>query len=267
MSCGEPGFAAASDGTKIGWFRSGEGPPLVLVHGTTADHSRWAPVLEHLATRATVYAVDRRGRGASGDTDDGEYRTETEFGDTASVVDAIDGPVTLLGHSFGGLCALEAATRTSNVGALILYEPYFETGYALAERAVMERVKDAVATGDRERALVTFMREVVGLSEEAVEDLRRSPSWQARIAAAHTIPREDEVETAYHFDPSRFEQLTTPTLLLAGEISPRALTEPINQLSGVLPDARVVVMEGQHHVAMNTAPDLFARAVLDFLPG
>jgi hypothetical protein len=34
------------DGTKIAYWTSGDGPPLVLVHGTTADHTRWAPVLK-----------------------------------------------------------------------------------------------------------------------------------------------------------------------------------------------------------------------------
>ena len=41
---------------------------LVLVHGAISDHSRWAPVLPLLQPHFTVYAADRRGRGASGDT-------------------------------------------------------------------------------------------------------------------------------------------------------------------------------------------------------
>jgi alpha-beta hydrolase superfamily lysophospholipase len=55
------------DGTQIAYWTSGEGPPLVLVHGTTADHTRWRPLLPYLEPHATVHAIDRRGRGASGD--------------------------------------------------------------------------------------------------------------------------------------------------------------------------------------------------------
>ena len=58
------------DGTPIAYWRSGDGPPLVLVHGTAADHSRWAPVLPAFEQRFTVCAIDRRGRGGSGDADD-----------------------------------------------------------------------------------------------------------------------------------------------------------------------------------------------------
>ena len=56
----------SSDGTPIAVWRSGEGPPLVLVHGAAADHTRWRPVLPALEERFTVLAMDRRGRGGSG---------------------------------------------------------------------------------------------------------------------------------------------------------------------------------------------------------
>src|SRR5439155_9508962 len=94
----------SKDGTRIACFTSGAGTPLVLVHGTTADHSRWAPVLAALEARFTVYACDRRGRGESGDAED--YAIEREFDDVTAVIDGIGGPVDVLGHSYGAICAL-----------------------------------------------------------------------------------------------------------------------------------------------------------------
>ena len=111
----------SKDGTPVAYWRSGEGPPLVLVHGTTADHSRWAPVLQAFERHFSVCAVDRRGRGGSGDSE--EYALEREFEDVAAVVDSLGEPVNLLGHSYGAVCALEAALLTSNVRKLVLYEP------------------------------------------------------------------------------------------------------------------------------------------------
>ena len=91
----------SADGTSIAYKKTGEGPPLVLIHGTTADHSHWEMVLPLLAEHFTVYAIDRRGRGKSGDASD--YRAELEFKDVAAVVDMIDEPAILLGQYYGDL--------------------------------------------------------------------------------------------------------------------------------------------------------------------
>jgi hypothetical protein len=46
------------DGTQIACWTSGQGPPLVVVHGTLADHSRWRPLLPYLEPHATVHAME-----------------------------------------------------------------------------------------------------------------------------------------------------------------------------------------------------------------
>jgi pimeloyl-ACP methyl ester carboxylesterase len=92
---------ASKDGTAVAYRRSGNGPPLILVHGTGATHTRWAPILPALEQHYTILAVDRRGRGASGEA--GSYTIEREFEDVAAVVDSIEEPVNVLGHSFGAL--------------------------------------------------------------------------------------------------------------------------------------------------------------------
>jgi len=97
---------------------SGSGPHLVLVHGTTADHTRWRPILPALEAKHTVHAIDRRGRGGSGDQL--PYAIEREFEDVARVCDAIGGPVDLLGHSYGAICPFEASLRASSLRKLVL---------------------------------------------------------------------------------------------------------------------------------------------------
>src|SRR5918997_4994782 len=114
----------SADGTPIACWRSGGGPPLVLVHGTAADHGRWSPVLPAFEERFAVCAVDRRGRGGSGDAEG--YAIEREFEDVAAVVDSLEEPVNLVGHSYGALCVLEAALLARNVHKLVLYDPGIE---------------------------------------------------------------------------------------------------------------------------------------------
>jgi pimeloyl-ACP methyl ester carboxylesterase len=100
------------DGSEIASWQTGSGSPLVLVHGTPADHTRWRPLLPPDGVRCcriwrshfTVHAVDRRGRGAS--TDSPDYAIEREFEDIAAVVDAVAATtrsaVSVYGHSRGG---------------------------------------------------------------------------------------------------------------------------------------------------------------------
>jgi pimeloyl-ACP methyl ester carboxylesterase len=248
------------DGTPIAYWRSGEGPPLVLVHGTSADHSRWAPVLPAFEQRYTVCAIDRRGRGGSGDSQD--FAMEREFEDVAAVVDSLKEPVILLGHSHGGLCALEAALLSRNVRALVIYEPAHDP--EISSPGVIERLETLLQAGDRDGVVATMARQVAGVPPEVVEYMRSQPAYQARVAAAHTIPRELRAAKAYRFDPQRFRDLAVPTLLLNGSESSPGFRIAVEAVNEALPDSRIVVMPGQGHVAMDTGTDLFTAEVLRF---
>jgi pimeloyl-ACP methyl ester carboxylesterase len=253
----------SADGTTIACWRSGEGPPLVLVHGTAADHSRWMPVLPAFEERFAVCAVDRRGRGGSGDAEG--YAIEREFEDVAAAVDSLGGPVNVLGHSYGALVALEAALLTENVRKLVLYDPGIEVaGEEIYAPEVIGRLEALLEAGDRDGVVATTMREVAGLPPETVEYMRSQPVWQARVAAAHTIPRELRAVKAYGFDPGRFGDLGVPTLVLSGGESPAALGKAAEAVDEALPDSLAFVMSGQGHAAMDTGTDLFTTEVLRF---
>ncbi len=120
MNADDVVMVPSADGTPIAAWKSGSGPTLVVVGGASADHTAWDSVVPLLSDAFTVYAMDRRGRGASGDGP--SYAIEREFEDVAALVDAFPGPVHLYGHSFGGICAVEGAFRARNVASLILYE-------------------------------------------------------------------------------------------------------------------------------------------------
>ena len=96
----------------------GSGSPRLLVHGSTADHTRWTSILPGLERRFTVLAMDRRGRGASGDAQ--KYSLEREYDDVAAVIRAAGREVDLFGHSFGALCAMEAALNVDNLRRIVL---------------------------------------------------------------------------------------------------------------------------------------------------
>jgi pimeloyl-ACP methyl ester carboxylesterase len=85
------------------------------------------------------------------------------------------------------------------------------------------------------------------------------------VAAAHTLPR--ELRTVLEFDPGPdwLAAVTAPTLLLLGGASPPSAVAAVDEVHAALPDARVEKMPDQQHIAMDTAPELFAKLVVDFL--
>lgn len=251
----------SKDGTRITFARSGAGPPLVLVHGTLSAYSRWTPILPVLEERFTVYAVDRRGRGASGDAD--TYALEREFEDIAAVVDATGEAAHLLGHSHGGLCALEAALLTPHVRSLIVYEPASPELPAPAD--ILARLQVLLDAGDRAGAVTTFLEEIVRMPAHELALFQASPVFPARVAAAHTIPRELRAVTAYRFQPERFRNLHVPVLLLLGGDSPAFFKDAVEAWHTALPNSQIVVLPGQQHIAMDTAPELFVHEITRFL--
>lgn len=256
----------SADGTSIAYQRSGNGVPLVLVHGTGGTYSRWAPIVPALERHFTVCAVDRRGRGESGDAS--AYNIEREFEDVAAVLDAFGEQANLFGHSFGGICSLEAALCTQHVSRLVLYEPPIPVADVhIYPDGVIDRLQELLNAGDREGVLTAFMSEVVRMLPHEIELSKSMAAWPARVGAAHTLPRELRAHEGYRFKPSRFKALTIPTLLLVGGESPHFFKAAIDSLHQTLPNSRVVILPGQQHIAMETAPGLLVREVLAFLLG
>jgi pimeloyl-ACP methyl ester carboxylesterase len=113
--------------------------------------------------------------------------------------------------------------------------------------------------------LETFYREVVRTTEAEFERIRTAPTWPARVAAAGTIPRELRAYAADAFDPAVARAIDLPVLLLIGGDSPAGIRADPEVVAATLPDARLVVLRGQAHLAYLTDPDRFASRVLEFL--
>jgi pimeloyl-ACP methyl ester carboxylesterase len=254
------------DGTPIAFARVGNGPPLLLVHGGIGDHTRWGALQPYLEPHVTVYAMDRRGRGGSGDQP--EWAVEREYEDVAAVVDAVaresGSPVAVYGHSGGGFCAFGAAALTSNIDRLVLYEgwPPVDVDAIAAPPEFVERMEALLAEGKREAVVETLLRDLLKMPEKELDAYRSDPSWEGRVAAAHTLPRELRGFRETRFNPQQAVHVSVPTLLLEGSDGPDWHAETV---AAALPDARVALLDGQAHTADIVAPELVAEHVLPFL--
>jgi pimeloyl-ACP methyl ester carboxylesterase len=257
------------DDTPIAVFSSGDGPGLVLIHGATADHTAFRSVGPMLASSFTVHAIDRRGRGESGDGT-GPYSIEREFEDVTAVAETLaaarGGQVDVFGHSYGGRCALGAALLTDAIRRVISYEGApTPPGSSYHPSGVEDRLRERLAAGDADGALATFLSEVVGMSAADLAAYQADPIWPVRAAAAGTILRELEAEADPAASLERLGGVRQPVLQVLGGDSIPVFRDATVALDDRLADGRIVVIDGARHAAHHTHPDQVVEAVRTFL--
>lgn len=250
------------DGVRIACEVSGEGRPLVLVHG--AGSGRWGfDALRPLLERSfRVIAVDRRGRGDS-DDGSGDYSIEAEFGDVAAVVADAGEDAVLCGHSYGGLVAAGAAARLQELEKLVLYEP--PMGGVLASEEWIAHFEAHLEIGNRPAAVREFLRDIAGYSEAEIDELQDLPVWPRRLEVAATVPRELWAELGLSLDRLDPGRAGARCLMLVGSESPQWARTSTKAYAAALPDLSVRELEGHGHGAIATAPDLVARELTEFL--
>jgi len=252
------------DGVDLAVWVEGQGPPLVLVHGSIQDHTVSAAFVAELRADFTTYSMDRRGFGASGDGP--SYSLDREFADVAAVVDEVaarsGSRVALWGHSFGAGCAMGAAALTAKVSHLLLYEPGLGLPYPAGWIDEAERL---VAAGDLETAIIMVLRDLLEFTDEQIEQRRVDPDWAGRVATAPTVAREARAEQEWTYAGSPMDRIIAPTLLLSGSESPPDIKQATTAARVAIPGARVRVLPGQAHIAHRTDPALVAGIVREFV--
>jgi pimeloyl-ACP methyl ester carboxylesterase len=233
------------DGTILGVERLGDGPPLLAVHGSTADRSRWAAVRDALSRQFMLYLLDRRGRGTSTRETLAPYSLRREAEDVMAVIDAIGEPVRYLGHSYGALIGIEVLPLTDQIASALLYEPPFDVdGQEVCPASFRHRFAEMLAAGQREEALELFFRDVISVDPTP---LKRLPIWQARLAAAHTLEREGDAVATYVPNQTQLATVRVPVTMLLGLASPQPLQMATRLAAASIPDAHLIEVPDQGH--------------------
>jgi pimeloyl-ACP methyl ester carboxylesterase len=253
---------SSRDGTPLGVRRSGEGPPVVLVHGTAAGRDSFVLLEPSLAETRTVWSYDRRGRGASGDQDHYAFHLEAE--DFLAVFDAATNSgnvqADVVTHSFGGCCVLHVAQPRA-VRSLAIYEPpLFSARLDASEKARLRSLLDAQ---EWDGALELFLRLYGGSSDEEVQFLRSLPEvWSRLEDATHVLRREiDPLNGDY---ASWMKAPTVPMLAFYGEDTTCLNFPTVEELQKLFPTAQICPIEGQRHLGLVFAPGVISAALNAF---
>jgi len=258
-------LVTSPDGTLINAQRYGDGRALVIVSGALFASEMWLKVAPLISERCVI-VIDRRGRGKSGSGSD--YAPEREIEDVLAVLTALTGPIDLLGHSSGAILALQVAQRRPpNLEHLIVYEPpVFFAAPDCISADLPERLAALLAQGQPEAAVETFLREGPRASEAELLSMKAGAAWAPMVKGlAHTVPYDSLIQRSFSADPEELAGIRTRTLMLLGSASPERMRAAAETIAARLPNATLAELAGQQHVAMLTAPALFASAVNEFL--
>lgn len=239
--------------------RKGDGPPLVLLHGFSADSQSWAPLEKALGPQQPLIRIDLPGHGRS------PRRKIGSFAELARMVlDAFDEAtrahpsVHLLGHSLGGALALAIAdTRARQVASLSLIAP----------AGLGPEIDAATLTGitraTRVESLAPWLRRLTaepqGISDDyakAAMTLRADPALRAAQADMAEVLFPDGVQP-FDLRPA-LGRIECPTAMIWGR-SDHIL--PYRHALAVGGDFAIHLLPGAGHVPQIECPDRVARIV------
>lgn len=268
----------------------GDGPPIIVVHGgPDFDHTYLLPELDRLAESFRLVYYDQRGRGRSAEGVSAEDVTiESELDDLDLVRRHFGlGTVAVLGHSWGGVLAMEYAIRhPDRVSHLILLDTApASAGDWQSFRDALGRLRPVADREAMEAIAATDAHQRGDLVAEAAYNrihfrmtVRQPELLDALVARLHTDATEEGIllvrainqqlhdETARSADWDLFpalRRLDVPTLVLHGEHD-FIPVELAARIAEAVPDARLTVLPGCGHFTYLEAPERVFEEVARF---
>ena len=248
---------------RLNMTESGQGRPVVLLHGLFGASANLGTLARRLAARFRVLSVDLRNHGASPHAPDMGYAAMAA--DVAETIDGIIEPVALVGHSMGGKVAMRLALDApARVSALMVSDiapvPY-QTGFRRYAQAMQALdVSPALTRAAADAALADTIADP-GVRAFLMQNLRfgTAPAWRIGLdqIAAGLDQIEDWPPSAAHF--------TGPALFLSGERSDYIRPEHRPTIRTLFPAARFVSVKAAGHWIHADNPDGFALSVTAFL--
>lgn len=255
----------------IAWDRLGQGPPVVLVHGTPWSSWTWRHTAAHLAQRFTVYVFDLLGFGASEQRAGQDVSLAAHGRRLVALLDAweLDRPA-LVAHDIGGAAALHVHLLGGRpLTALALVDvvalaPWGSPFYRLVgeHEAVFAQLPDSIHEG--------VLRAYVGTAQprplsRETEDQLIAPWLGAagKPAFYRQIAQGDERDTDA-FEPL-LGNVAAPTLVVWGEADPWLGAHVGRDLARRIPGARFELIAGAGHLVQEDAPDELARLLDEHL--
>lgn len=258
------------EGHSIHYEERGAGPPLVLVHGGAATHKYWDAVIQELPNHLCTVTPDLFGCGSTSPWQGVDLLGhDQEAGLLRAVIDALDRPVHLIGHSYGASVCLRAAIASSEpIRSMTLIEPPI---YRLLDQANESALYEEISTFRSDfTELVANGRDSEAM-KLLVDRFNGSGTWEGMSQRAHQslLGVVDSLVvgfTANAENPTSLQEcseVAIPTLLLWGEQSSAPEKMMVDILGHALPDNRSIGIPGALHQSPLTHPKIVADLIVE----
>ena len=238
----------------------------LAIHCTLGHSGAWRGVAAALKDDLSLLAFDLPSHGKSGVWD----RTGNVHDVATDMARGlIEGPMDLIGHSFGATIALRIAVESPElVRSLTLIEPVYFAAVLVDEPELLEEYKRentamdaAFASGDEREAARVFNRDWGdGTPWDSLPE--RMKDHMTRLI--HYVPASSAFlhhDSAGLLDAGRMERASMPTVLIEGDQSPPMSAKVAASLQKRLPNIERVVVEGAGHMLPITHPDAVASPI------
>jgi pimeloyl-ACP methyl ester carboxylesterase len=252
---------------------AGAGPSVVCLHSSASSSLQWRALMDRLAGRFRVIAVDLYGSGQTvAWPPDQPMALDDEIALLRSVFRAAGDRFHLIGHSYGGAIALKAAlTHQDRLISLVVYEPVL-FGVLMANASQSDAAREIVALRDDTIRLVDD-GDFNASAERFVDYWTGDGAWAAipeprRSAIAEAVRAAKPQWHALFHDSTpleAFAEIDVPTLFLTGTSSKASALAVARLLTKVLPRVRVEEIEGVGHMAPVTHPERINPLIERFL--
>lgn len=261
----------ATDAGEIAWDRLGQGPPVVLVHGTPWSSWTWRGVAGQLSERLTVFVFDLLGFGASDKQADQDVSLRAHGERLAALLDfwGLERPA-VVAHDIGGAVTLRAhLLHRRPVAALALIDvvalaPWGSPFFRLVRdhASVFEQLPRPIHEGVLRAYIGTAQaRPLDGDLEAALASPWLDPAGQR--AFYRQIAQADERDTD-EIEPL-LGQITAPTLIVWGEADAWIPPERGRELARRIPGARLELLPTAGHLVQEDSPPELTRLLGEFL--
>ena len=254
---------------------SGNGDPIVLIHGAFVDSRLWDPQFAHLAKRYRAVRYDLRGHGQTGPSDLTTYTIDGFADDLERLILGLGlaKPI-VCGMSLGGMIAQAYAVRSSSkLRALILADTAVSVSLTLSDK--LQRYvlfpKWAMKVTIRSLSARKFTRFSFWLARAT-----RSGEWFGRDEATAEYVRncmlqlsdseyEKIYDSIYGFGLQPLGRIRVPTLVLNGEYESKAVFRHTEELKRRVPQVEATIVPGAGHTSNMENPEAFNELVDEFL--